>query len=226
MDIRGVIFDLFHTLTGLESEWADLPPTAIVLGIDRRTWNDALTARSRWRLVGAERDPYVIVRTLAHEIDPSISDTRIREATDIRIERFRRALQRIPAQNVDTVRRLRAQGYRLGLISNADAMEVAAWSASPLAGAFDVEIFSCTAGCAKPEPDIYHQCLGALALKPEQCLFVGDGGSNELIGARQIGLGTVFVSGVIAELWPETIAERIQTADHHIKTVPEILALL
>jgi hypothetical protein len=39
-------------------------------------------------------------------------------------------------------------------------------------------------------------------------------------------MATVFVSGVIAELWPEKVAERIPAADHHIARVPEILALL
>jgi len=37
---------------------------------------------------------------------------------------------------------------------------------------------------------------------------------------------TVFVSGVIAELWPEYVAQRIPTADHHIAQVPQILELL
>jgi putative hydrolase of the HAD superfamily len=225
MQIRGVIFDLFHTLTARESEWSDLPSTAAVLGIDRRTWDDALTAQSRWRLVGAERDPYIIVRTLAHTIDPTISETRIRAATDTRIKRFRRSLRQIPAENLDTLRHLRARGYQLGLISNADPMEVAAWADSPLSGAFDAEVFSCTAGCVKPEPAIYRQCLDALGLEPHQCLFVGDGGSNELVGAKEIGLSTVFMSGVITELWPDTITQRIQTADHHVTTIPEVIAL-
>jgi hypothetical protein len=39
-------------------------------------------------------------------------------------------------------------------------------------------------------------------------------------------MGTVFVSGVIAELWPEKVAERIPVADHHIVSVPGIIALL
>src|SRR5436190_21572266 len=84
---RGVIFDLFHTLTGLESEWSDLPWTSDVLGIDRRTWDELLTTRSRWRLTGEERDPHAIVRALAHEVDATIPDARIREATRIRIQR-------------------------------------------------------------------------------------------------------------------------------------------
>jgi len=68
--------------------------------------------------------------------------------------------------------------------------------------------------------------VDALGRKPGECFFVGDGGSNELIGAKEVGMKTVFVSGVIAELWPETVAQRMPIADHHIAWVPEILNLL
>ena len=91
---------------------------------------------------------------------------------------------------------------------------------------FDFEVFSCDVGLVKPEPTIYRTCLDGLALSAQECIYVGDGGSNELIGAREVGLRTVFVSGVIAELWPERIPARMEIADHHIKDLPEILPLL
>jgi putative hydrolase of the HAD superfamily len=131
MAIRGVIFDLFHTLTGRESEWSDLPWTSDVLGIDRRRWDELLTARSRWRLTGEERDPYRILSALAHEADPTISDEQIRDALGVRMQRFRDSLLRVPRENVEALERLRALGFRLGLISNADVMEVAAWGDCP-----------------------------------------------------------------------------------------------
>ncbi len=115
MAIRGVIFDLFHTLTGPESEWSDLPWTSDVLGIDRGRWDELLTARSRWRLTGEERDPYRILSALAHEVNPTISDARIRDALRVRIQRFRDSLLRVPKANIDALRRLRAAGFRLGL---------------------------------------------------------------------------------------------------------------
>ena len=115
---------------------------------------------------------------------------------------------------------------KLALISNADAMEVAAWPESPLAGLFDVEVFSCTAGYVKPEPKIYYQCLDQLALKPQECLFVGDGGSNELAGAKAVGLSTVFIYGVVAQLWPERVAERRAISDYQIERIPAVINLL
>lgn len=222
---RGVIFDLFQTLTGLESECSDLPSTSKVLGIDRGAWDQVLTRRSRWRLAGGERDPYLIVRRMAHEIDPTIADERIREAAEIRVRRFRHSLLRIPKANVEALKRLREAGLRLGLISNADTMEIAAWGDCPLAGLFDVEVFSCEVGLVKPEPAIYRRCLEALALLARECLFVGDGGSNELLGAKEAGLRTVFISGVIAAYWPERIPQRLGTSDHHIEWLPQILDL-
>ena len=133
---------------------------------------------------------------------------------------------RIPEENIETLKRLRESGLRLGLISNADAMEVEAWSDCRLAPLFDAAIFSCAVGCVKPEPAIYAKCLDALALLASDCLYVGDGGSNELAGAKAAGLTTVFISGVIAELWPDRVHPRLALCDHHIRGVPEIHSLL
>ncbi len=104
-------------------------------------------------------------------------------------------------------------------------MEVAPWRDSPLAGLFDAEIFSCAVGCVKPEPAIFEQCLLKLGLTGAECLYVGDGGSDELVGARAAGMSPVFLSGVMAELWPERIPERLAQCDHHVTRVPELLAL-
>ena len=70
--IRGVVFDLFHTLTGSELQWSNVPFTSDFLGIDRRVWDRVLHTESRWRLAGEERDPLAILRRLARsELYPS-----------------------------------------------------------------------------------------------------------------------------------------------------------
>lgn len=223
--VRGVVFDLFHTLTAPETQWSSQPWTSDVLGIDRRVWNELLTAGSRWRLAGEETDPYTIIATLARSIDPGISDGLIERAVEVRVGRFRDAFDRVPVEHVETLKRLRARGFRLGLISNADVMEMAPWDRSPLAGLFDAEIFSCRVGHVKPEPAIYLACLDALGLHGEECLFVGDGGSNELAGARAVGMTPVFMSGIMEELWPDQIPARLAQCDHHVRSIREVLSL-
>jgi putative hydrolase of the HAD superfamily len=223
-----MIFDLFHTLTSARATRrgsADRSPSE-VLGVDRARWNEQLVSRSRWRLAGDERDPFNIIRTLAHGIDPSIPLDRIREAVDVRRRRFHETLCDIPQDNLDALDTLRRSGLRLALLSNADVMEIEGWGESPLATRFDVEIFSCRVGMVKPEHSIYQRCLEALALGPGECWFVGDGGSNELAGAREIGLTTVFVSGVVAQCWPDQVPPRLAVCDLHVRRVPELLPLL
>jgi putative hydrolase of the HAD superfamily len=217
---------LFHTLTAPESEWSDLPWTSDVLGIDRPTWNELLTRHSRWRLAGEATDPFVIISTLARMHDPAIGDDVIRRAIDIRVRRFRDVFDRIPPANIETLKRLRSAGFKLGLISNADVMEMAPWSGCELAECFDAVTFSCVVGHVKPEPAIYAHALAALGLEGRECIFIGDGGSNELEGARAAGMSPVFVSGVMAELWPERISERCAQSDHHIENISEVLALV
>jgi putative hydrolase of the HAD superfamily len=222
---RGVMFDLFHTLTARESE-SQFPFTSDVLGIDRRLWDELLIERSRWRLAGEEKNPYTIIRTLALQADPTIPEDRIREAVRVRTRRFRDTLARVPSRNVETLHRLRSSGLKLGLVSNADAMEVEGWRDSPLFGRFDAEVFSCESGCVKPEREIFDKCLEGMGVSASDCIFVGDGGSNELVMAKTLGMRTVFVSGVISELWPDRIDERLAASDYHIEWVPELLPLL
>jgi putative hydrolase of the HAD superfamily len=218
-----VFFDLFHTLTGLESEWSGLPPTSALLGVGREAWNEQLLERSRDRLVGKLRDPVEFIGMMARKLDPTISDERIREAARSREERFAQALTRIPEENVETLAELRRRGKRLCLISNADVSEAAAWPRSPLSPLFDEAIFSCDVGTLKPEPEIYALALERMGAKADRSAFVGDGGSGELSGARRAGLGTVMVWRVASELWPERVEARRAEADYSVERVPELI---
>jgi hypothetical protein len=39
-------------------------------------------------------------------------------------------------------------------------------------------------------------------------------------------MSTVFLSGVIAELWPERVQERLSLCDHHVERMPQLVTLL
>ncbi|MGD9892814.1 MAG: HAD family hydrolase [Vicinamibacterales bacterium] len=95
-----------------------------------------------------------------------------------------------------------------------------------VAALFDAVTFSCHVGHVKPEPAIYHHCLNALGLDGGECLFVGDGGSNEFEGARRVGMSPVFVSSVMSELWPERIPMLRAQGDHHVKDIAGLLAIV
>jgi putative hydrolase of the HAD superfamily len=220
---KAVIFDLFYTLTALDSAGPARPKTPEILGVPRDLWTQQLVDTADDRFAGKFRDPLEITRKLAHAIDPTISEGRIREATAYRLERFRGALANVPEASERALKELRGRGKKIGLISNADVVEMAGWSESPLAHLFDSTIFSCEVGCFKPQREIYELSLRELELAPGQCLFVGDGGSHELLGARMTGLTTVMITGHIVRVIPEKIAERREHADFVIETLEELL---
>jgi putative hydrolase of the HAD superfamily len=83
---------------------------------------------------------------------------------------------------------LRAAGWRLGLISNATAETAEAWPGCPLAGRFDVAVFSCNVAMAKPDPRIYLAAVEGLGARAADCVYVGDGADGELAGAAALGM--------------------------------------
>ena len=220
---RGVVFDLFHTLTAREADRAPGLFTYELLGLTREAWEAQLFETSRYRLTGEVRDPFQIIARMARAIHPHIEDAAIHAALPSRLERFAEALANIPPSNLELLAALRRQNRRLGLISNADVIDIHNWKNSPLAGCFDSTIFSCEVGLVKPEPEIFWHCLNEIGLKPTDCLYVGDGGSKELPAARSLGFTTVMVAGIVRERWPEQVASLAQDADFIIEDPIELL---
>lgn len=56
---------------------------------------------------------------------------------------------------------------------------------------FDDVLLSCNIGLAKPNQAFYRHALKKLNINHKHCLFVGDGGDNELLGAYDSAL-TLF----------------------------------
>jgi putative hydrolase of the HAD superfamily len=208
----------------VESTWGvGLPMTCEMLGVSHQDWDEQLLVHSRDRLAGLRTEPLDIIRTMAQAIDPAISEERIRAATQNRMIRFAAALRDIPQQNLAVLERLKSQGKLLALLSNADAMEVEAWDATAAARLFDVTVISCRVGLVKPEPAIYELCLRELGVTADEAAFVGDGGSDELQGARDVGMTTIMVTGVMNSLWPDRVTARLHQADYVIEGLSELL---
>jgi putative hydrolase of the HAD superfamily len=153
----------------------------------------------------------------------TISEVTIAKAVKNRVERFAGALSNVPQETLNVLGILRRRGKKIGLIGNADVMEIAAWGRSPLAPLFDTVVFSCQLGRVKPEREIYEACMAELQVSPNECVFVGDGGMRELEGARQPGIITVMITGIIKEIWPDKIEERKKHADFVIEKLAEPL---
>lgn len=127
---------------------------------------------------------------------------------------------------VAALQTLRAGGIKLGLLSNCDEREVRTWAKSPVARFFDSVCFSFDLGVVKPDPRSYNTVLGRLGESAKNAAFVGDGGSNELEGAKAAGFKmVVFMEGFVAsngEYEPTKIQDLRKVADATIRRLDEL----
>lgn len=218
---EAILFDLFHTLVSVRASGG--PSTHDILGVSRDDWHEQLMEKTMDRLTGKMREPEAIIRKMARDINPDIPDDTIKKAALNRVSKFAQALINVPAETTDVLKKLKQWGKKIALVSNAEFSEITAWQDSPLAPFFDGVIFSCDVGAVKPEKKIYELAMEKLGEKPENCVFVGDGGSNELMGARDMGITTIMITRHIKDIPEEKINERIPHADFVIETLDELV---
>jgi putative hydrolase of the HAD superfamily len=89
------------------------------------------------------------------------------------------------------LRGIKQRGLRTALISDCTHELPAFLPTLPIAPLLDVNVFSVEVGRCKPDPLIYLEACWRLRVAPEDCLYVGDGGSRELTGAAAVGMSPV-----------------------------------
>jgi putative hydrolase of the HAD superfamily len=225
---KAVLFDLFHTLVCVPSP-ASLGERSVaeILGVPSTEWlHHFYEADTHGRALGRVVDAVDAMRLVAHSIDPTVPEHRIRDAVAMRQRCFELGLVEVEPPILDALDRLRAAGIRTGLVSDAAADDVESWDRSPLAARLDVTVFSYQVGVRKPAARIYRLALDALGTSPDEALFVGDGGSNEHSGARDLGMRTVLVTR-FASHWPSEVLEaRRPYADFELPDVPALIVAL
>jgi putative hydrolase of the HAD superfamily len=92
------------------------------------------------------------------------------------------------------LKKLHADGWKLGLCSNASDLSLAPMKSTDFFELFDAIVLSCLAKVAKPDIEIFRVALRMMeGVNPEQVIYVGDGGSAELQIAKSLGMPTVLV---------------------------------
>jgi len=217
----AVVFDLFHTLVALETAGPAGPPLNEQLGAPKE-WNTVW-----WRLTdGRARGRYPtnegLFALIAQELGLPAEPERWRAAATARKARFRRALTQVEPEVLKGLQALRALGLPLGLLSDADCDEVSSWPDSPLAPLFDRAFFSCHEGLRKPETEFYRRLCRSLGVQPERCLYVGDGFSDEHVGARRVGMTPVLMTCFLKRYYPERIPRLQSRCDFAVGSVAEL----
>jgi putative hydrolase of the HAD superfamily len=78
----------------------------------------------------------------------------------------------------------------------------------------------------KSDPRLFLLACEQLAVTPERCLYIGDGGGRELSGARQVGMDAVLIRVPYEEVDEGAREEVLQWSGPRIAVVKDVLALL
>lgn len=89
--------------------------------------------------------------------------------------------------------RLRAEGYRLGVISNSNGSVRLILEETGLARRLDFILDSAVVGVEKPDPRIFTMALEAAGVPPEKAAYVGDLYSVDVLGSRKVGMTGVLL---------------------------------
>ena len=89
--------------------------------------------------------------------------------------------------------RLARMGLRLGVVS--DAPRLQAWmrlASLGMVNYFDAVVTFDDTGKRKPAPEPFQKALEMLDVEPREAVMVGDWAERDIVGAREIGMYTVF----------------------------------
>lgn len=192
--MRAVLFDMFNTLVPGGSQHRRDEVTACMarlLGVDPHAYVRAFADTRRERFLGATGDATRTVRLLAQRVAGDPSQQQAAAAVALRKEMTAELLAAAPDTTRDTLDRLRAAGWQLGLVSNATSESPDRFRGGPLASRFNATAFSCELGVAKPDPALYLAACGMLGVPPPACIYVGDGADQELPAAAALGMHAV-----------------------------------
>ncbi|MEU9505226.1 HAD family hydrolase [Micromonospora sp. NPDC048170] len=187
---QAVLFDFFGTLSRSVQRGAAHRSTAELLGCPPSTLVDVLDRTFYERACGQLGSAEATLRWVCEQAGVRPSDDAVRAAVASR-HRAVRADTRLRDEAVPTLTALRQLGLRTGVISDCTHELPAFLPQLPIDPLLDVRVFSVQVGRCKPDPALYQAACRRLDLAPADCLYVGDGGSQELTGAERAGMTAV-----------------------------------
>jgi len=196
MAVRAVVFDFYGTLTVGRTgalQRAAREAQAMALGVDATAFDAELTATIDERFRGAGGDVRGSLAWLCERLGHRPSAEQLDTAATVRLQRERVFGEPRP-EAPEVLAALRDRGHKIGLVSDCSAELPAYFAGLPVAPYIDAPVFSFLTGARKPEPANYLTCCEALRVEPADCVYVGDGGSNELAGARAVGMRAVHLA--------------------------------
>ena len=218
--IKAVIFDMFETLvtlfTGRTYFSEDIAPD---VGVDQEVF------RKEWHSIEHERSTgtYSIEEGLSLILKRLgiYSEEKVQLAATKRRQALEDTFSAIPDESIQLLKELKARGIKIGLMTNTFSDERDMIRSCKLFPYFDEALISYEQGICKPDLELFRRMTERLGVKPEECLYVGDGGSKELFAARDAGMNPVqctwFHQRAFEPHIPCPILDEFEHASHQLE---------
>jgi putative hydrolase of the HAD superfamily len=228
MNPQAIIFDLFGTLVDdfVSSTRPMNAELLTALDLPRDPFTQYWRMTSDMRTIGEFQTVEASIERVCTSIGVSISTEQMTKAVEIRLKYIRQALEP-RADALPTLRQLKDDGYKIGLLSNCSIEIPILWPETPFADLFDSAVFSSRERIKKPEPRIYQLACERLGAVPETCVYVADGENFELAAAAQVGLRPVLIRREAqGNRRGELLREADEWREDSISNLAEILAIV
>jgi HAD superfamily hydrolase (TIGR01549 family) len=242
VQLEAIFFDLGDTLVDLGEGRPDymeravartgrvydaLAATGLELG-DRQAFSEALAHGAEdfyLKAVAQQRgvDIYDAMRWFLPQVGVLADDRLVKLGGDTY---YQGGSAPIPLRTgaLEVLKELRAQGVRLGVISNTLSPRRfmdASLERRGLSHFFETCTYSSEVRVAKPHPEIFHASLRAMGVLPERSAYVGDRLVADVAGAQGVGMKAVLVE---VPHRPEPHSDIVP--DARIAELPELLSVL
>ena len=188
--IKAVIFDMYETLITLfDSPLYFGTQMAADAGIAEEKFQKIWRAEEKNRTIGKVTLEELLEKILRE--NNCFSEEKMNTILKKRIHCKEEAFEHLHIEIIPMLKALKEKGILIGLISNCFSEEAMVIKKSVLYPFFDAVCLSFEEGIQKPDPAIFERCIEKLGVEADECLYVGDGGSDELEAARALGMQAV-----------------------------------
>jgi putative hydrolase of the HAD superfamily len=218
---QAVVFDFFGTLTRSVRRGPQHADIARALGCDPDAVLSVLDRTFQVRARGDLGSAEATLRWVTEQAGGRPRAAQLQAAVPARVDALK-ADTRLRADAESVLRSIKQRGLRTALISDCTHELPAFLPSMPIAPLLDVNVFSVEVGRCKPDPLIYLEACWRMRVAPEDCLYIGDGGSQELTGATAVGMTAVRLAA------PDLADHLVFNSDEDFsgRSVPSLTAVL
>ena len=227
MKPKAIIFDLFGTLVDDFVTSVGQMQTELIaaLAVPREPFMQIWRQTSEMRTTGAFQTVEASIEYVCDAMGVRVTEEQMTKAVEIRLQQIRRALNPRP-DAVATLKQLKNEGHKIGLLSNCSIEIPILWSETAFANLVESPVFSSRERLKKPDPRIYHLACERLGVEPEACLYIADGENHELTAAAKVGLHSILIRNPSQDDGKEVLREAREWQGDSIDSLTEVLQLL